>query len=100
MNILEKNKIVTIKLVTGEEIVGKIKLSDSGVIVLDKPVVIMMSPQGLALGSFVPTMDHRDGVAIEAKDIVTLGPSLDTVATEYTNATSSIKTPPKSSLIV
>lgn len=96
----EKDKIVTIKLVTGEEVVGKVKSSNDSSVILDRPVVIMMSPQGLALGAFAPTMDHRDGVELDIKHIITLGPCLDKVATEYTNATSSIKTPPKSSLIV
>ena len=100
MNIPEKDKIVTIKIVTGKEVVGKVKSSDDSSVVLDRPVVIMMSPQGLALGAFVPTMDHKDGVTINKSQIVVIGPSLDKVATEYTSAVSPIKTPPKSSLIV
>ena len=100
MNIPEKDKVITIKVVTGEEIVGKVKSADDNTITLDKPVVIMMSPQGLAFGSFAPTMDHKDGVSIGVKNIITLGPSIDKVAAEYTNATSSIKTPPKSNIIV
>ena len=100
MNIPEKDKVVTIKIVTGEEIVGKVRSADENSVTVDKPVVIMMSPQGLAFGSFAPTMDHKDGISIRTDNIITMGPSLEKVATEYTNATSSIKTPPKSNLIV
>jgi hypothetical protein len=98
--IIEKNKIVTIKLVTGEEIIAKIFDHNENKIIVQKPLVIMMSPQGLAFATFVPTMDHSNNVEIDKNNIIVIGPTNDKVAKEYSNATSPIKTPPKSSLIV
>lgn len=100
MKIPINDTIVTVKLNTGEEVVAKIKEQDELTITLDRPVVIMMSQQGLAFGAFAPTMDHAHGIAINKSAIVTIGTCLDKVSTEYSNAVSPIKTPPKSSLIV
>ena len=100
MKIPENDKIVTIKMNTGEEVVAKIKDQDELTITLDRPVVIMISQQGLAFGAFIPTMESVNGVAINKSAIVAIGPSLDKVSTEYSNAVSPIKTVPKSPLIV
>ena len=56
MKIPNNDNIITIKLVTGEEVVAKLKSTDDTSVTITKPVVIMMSPQGLAFGSFTPTM--------------------------------------------
>jgi hypothetical protein len=100
MKIPENDKIVTIKMNTGEEVVAKIKDQDENTVTMDRPVVIMISQQGLAFGAFIPTMDSANGVPINKSAIVAIGPCLDKVSTEYSNAVSPIKTPPKSSLIV
>jgi len=100
MKIPENNTIATIKINTGEEVVAKIKDQDELTVTLDRPVVIMISQQGLAFGAFIPTMESTNGVAINRSAIVSIGPCLDKVATEYSNAVSPIKTPPKSPLIV
>ena len=100
MKIPEKDTIATIKINTGEEVVARIKDQDEHTVTLDRPVVIMISQQGLAFGSFAPTMESTNGMMLNKSAIVTIGPCLDKVATEYSNAVSPIKTPPKSSLIV
>jgi hypothetical protein len=100
MKIPENDKIVTIKMSTGEEVVAKIKDQDELTLTLDRPVVIMISQQGLAFGAFIPTMESVNGVAINKSAIVAIGPCLDKVSTEYSNAVSPIKTVTKSSLIV
>ncbi len=100
MKIPENDKIVTIKMSTGEEVVAKIKDQDELTLTLDRPVVIMISQQGLAFGAFIPTMESVNGVTINKSAIVAIGPCLDKVSTEYSNAVSPIKTVPKSSLIV
>ena len=100
MKIPENDKIVTIKMSTGEEVVAKIKDQDELTLTLDRPVVIMISQQGLAFGAFIPTMESANGVPINKSAIVAIGPCLDKVSTEYSNAVSPIKTVPKSPLIV
>lgn len=100
MKIPKNNTIATIKINTGEEVVAKIRDQDELTVTLDRPVVIMISQQGLAFGAFAPTMESANGVAINKSAIVAIGTCLDKVSTEYSNAVSPIKTPPKSSLIV
>jgi|TARA_B110000503_G_scaffold68024_1_gene106380 hypothetical protein len=98
--IIEKYDVATLKLVTGEEVVARISDNDGTTITLERPLVILMSPQGLAFGSFVPTMDHSKGVKIDTRNIVAVGPANDKVIAEYKSATSPIKTAPKPGLIV
>jgi len=98
--IIEKYDVATIKLVTGEEVVARISNNDGTTVTIEKPLVILMSPQGLAFGTFLPTMDHSKGIQIDARNIVAVGPANDKVIAEYKNAMSSIKTSPKPALIV
>jgi len=100
MKIPENDKIATIKMSTGEEVVARIKDQDELTLTLDRPVVIMISQQGLAFGAFIPTMESVDGVAINKSAIVAIGPCLEKVSTEYSNAVSPIKTVSKTGLIV
>jgi len=100
MKIPTNDTITTIKISTGEEVVARIKDQDEHTVTLDRPVVIMVSQQGLAFGAFIPTMDSVDGVTINKSAIVGIGPCLDKVATEYSNAVSPIKTVSKTGLIV
>lgn len=94
------NEINTIKLVSGEEIIGKVNSIEENILEITKPLVIMMSPQGLAFGTFCPTLDNKNSLKINAQAVMTGGQTKAEVINEYTKATSSIKTPPKSSLIV
>ena len=97
---IEKNTVVTIKLASGEEVIAKYVGSTESEINVEKPLAIMMSPQGLAFATFAPTMDHSKGVRIARQGIITMGPALDKLATEYANATSPIKTAGKPNLII
>ena len=54
----------------------------------------------LAFGTFVPTMDYKNGIEIDTRNIVVMGPTLEKVVAEYKSATSPIKTAPKPGLIV
>jgi len=97
---IENDKIATLKLVTGEEIIAKVTDHTKEKITIHKPLVIMMSQQGLAFGTFVPTMDQSKGIEIDINNVVVIGYANEKVVNEYNNATSTIKTPPKSNIVV
>jgi hypothetical protein len=97
---IEKDTVTTFKLITGEEVIGRVSNIDGTTVTIDRPLVIMMSQQGLAFGTFVPTMDYKNGVKIDTRNIVAVGPANDKVIAEYKSATSPIKTAPKPGLIV
>ena len=97
------NTVVTIKLASGEELIGRLKEQSEDQqdhYLIEKPLAMMMGPQGLAFATFAPTMDHTGGVKMAKHSIVAIGKTLEKVAAEYSNATSSIKTPPKPNLVV
>jgi hypothetical protein len=99
MHNIEPNSIVTIKLDSGEEVIAKFVVDLENYITIVKPLVIMMGPQGLAFGTWVATMDQDKDINIAKEHIMTIGMTNSRVQTEYTNATSSIKQPPKSNII-
>ena len=99
MHNIEPNSIVTIKLDSGEEVIAKFVVDLEKYVTIVKPLVIMMSPQGLAFGTWVATMDQDKDINISSDHIISMGITNSKVQTEYTNATSSIKTPAKSSII-
>jgi len=80
-------------------VIARVSNIEGTTVTIDRPLVIMMSQQGLAFGTFVPTMDYKNGIEIDTRNIVVMGPALEKVVAEYKNATSPIKTPPKSSII-
>ena len=100
----ENNTVVTIKLASGEELIGRFKEQSvdesNDHYLIEKPLAMMMGPQGLAFATFAPTMDHTGGVKIARQNVVAIGKTLEKVAGEYGNATSQIKTPPKPNLVV
>jgi hypothetical protein len=99
MHDIEPNTIVTIKLDSGEEVIAKFVVDLETYVTIMKPLVIMMSPQGLAFGTWVATMEQDKDINIAKNHIMSIGKTNEKVVTEYTNATSSIKQPPKSKII-
>ena len=99
MHNIEPNSIVTIKLDSGEEVIAKFVVDQESYVTVVKPLVIMMGPQGLAFGTYVATMDHNKDINISKDHIMVMGKVNDKVEAEYVNATSSIKQPPKSTIV-
>lgn len=99
MHNIEPNSIVTLKLDSGEEIIAKFVVDHDSYVTVVKPLVIMMGPQGLAMGIWTATLDQDKDVNISKDHIITMGLTGSKVQDEYTKATSSIAQPSKSKII-
>ena len=104
---LEKNDIVTVKLVTGEELVGKaVKLpADSGVLELAKPFVLGMQQNqqgaiGLGFGPFMFGISDEGTVVIENGTYIVVARARDEIRTAYTKSTTGLEVPPAGAVIV
>ena len=99
MHSLEPNTIVTIKLDSGEEVIAKFVVDLEKYVTILKPLVIMMSPQGLAFGTWVATMEQDKDINVAKEHIISIGKTNNKVVDEYTKATSPIQQPSKNKII-
>tara|TARA_Y100001970_G_C14010290_1_gene738036 strand:+ start:235 stop:537 length:303 start_codon:yes stop_codon:yes gene_type:complete len=99
MSNYKENDIVSLKLVSGEEVLGKFKSGDNGVITIEKPLVMMHGPQGLAFGNFFATARQENGVSITSNQIIADDLTGDKVKDEYIRVTSNVVQAPKPKII-
>ena len=82
--------IVTVKILGGDEVVGRLAAVDNGVIRLNKPHAVMMGQQGFGLAPYVLTAGPDFKIDIKDEHIVCIVKTYDPVAKEYTKQTSGL----------
>lgn len=90
---IKLNDIVTIKMVGGDEVVGKLldeRMMEQ--IELGKPRVVMMSQQGFGLAPYILTADPDGSVYLDRRHVVSVVKTFEPVAKEYIKQTTGIIT--------
>ena len=82
--------IVTVKILGGDEVVGRLAAVDNGVIRLNKPHAVMMGQQGFGLAPYVLTAGPDFKIDIKEEHIVCIVKTFEAVAKEYIKQTSGI----------
>ena len=82
--------IVTIKILGGDEVVGRLAAIEDGCIVVNKPHAVMMGQQGFGLAPYVLTAGPDYKINIKYDHIVCIVKTFKGVADEYTKQTSGI----------
>ena len=88
------NDIVTIKMVGGDEVIGK--LLDENInnhVELGKPLVVMMAQQGFGLAPYILTANPDSSVKLDSRHIISVVKTFDAVAKQYIKQTSNIIVP-------
>lgn len=104
--LVEKQKdltgqVVTILLLSGQEIMGNLVSKTDNEIVISKPRMPIQDKQGMmGLSQIMATADVGAQVTFERDKILCVGPTGDQFAQAYQAATSSVITPAKPSIIV
>ena len=96
----KEGNYVTLKLVSGEEVIAKFKTLASDYISIDKALVLMQGPQGLAFGTFFSTAEQKEPINICKDKITSIANINDKIKTEYERIFSTIKAPDKPKIIV
>ena len=96
----KEGNYVTLKLVSGEEVIAKFKALTSDYISIDKALVLMQGPQGLAFGTFFSTAEQTEPINICKNKITSIANINDKIRTEYERIFSTIKAPEKPKIIV
>jgi len=88
---VEKNDVVTVKLITGEEILGRFEGEDENGLHVSRASVVAANPEG-GLG-LVPWMmsSAPEKITINKSTVVTYAPTVEQIADKFTEATSSIQ---------
>lgn len=90
---IKQNDVVTLKLVGGDEVVGRVVSPLPGnEIEISKPLLVMMSQQGFGLVPYVLTAAPDVKIKIDIKHIVVLTKTYDQVAKEYLKQTTGLIT--------
>jgi len=88
------NDVVTIKLASGEELVGKLQEETDAFVKLKTPLTLVASQQGLGLQQFLFTGDPEGVIKIGQNAITVMTRTVDNFAKLYTERTTGIATPP------
>ena len=88
---LEKNDVITIKLMNGEEILGRFENENDKEIVVSRASVVAANPDG-KMGLVPWLMSARtEKVSINKDTVVAYLPTVEEIAKVFTEATSSIQ---------
>jgi len=97
---IKDGDLVTLKLASGEEVIAKyLSRTDTRYISIEKALVLMQGPQGLAFGTFFSTAKQDEPFNIAIDKLISIAHINDRIAEEYKRVFSTIKTPDKPKII-
>jgi hypothetical protein len=96
----KENEIITIKLSSGEEILCKFLSATENHITVEKGLVLMQGPQGVALGTFFSTADPEKPITVAQQNITATANINPKLKDQYDNVFSKLKTVAKPKLIL
>ncbi len=86
-----ENDTVTIKLVSGEEIIGKFISDDDKIVTLEKPLMLAMSQKGIGMAPVLMTVNPDTKLKFNKTAIVVMAHSDDEIGKQYTFQTTGIQ---------
>jgi hypothetical protein len=82
---------VSVKLISGEEVVGRIGDPTDGTIILTKPMTFIMGPQGLGMVPYMFSAPQDAKIKIKESAIVAIIKTDDNVNKQYIQQTTGLK---------
>lgn len=96
----EKNDIVTFKLSNGDEVVARFDGEDEKNYIVEKPVVVIPSPQGIGLMQALFTGNVEKKISISKSHVMMHSTTVDKMCDHYIQTTTGIQPVTKGSVIV
>ena len=87
---MNKNDVISVKLTTGEEAVGRFDSETDDMITLSKPMSFVHGPQGLGLGPFMFSLSKNSEVTINKATVIAIVKTDDLIKKEYIKQTSGL----------
>jgi len=91
MSDINANDTVSIKLMSGEEIVARFIEHDSDYITVQRPMAIVNLPSGVGLGPFIFTVPQHGEYKIVKNNVVTWAKTEVNMAKKYGEGTTGLK---------
>ncbi len=92
---LESNKVFTFKLNSGEELIAKVVQAGGDFIIIEEPVSIAPTQQGMQMIPSVFTANPKAEFKLNTTSIALYAETDDSVRMKYLEATTGIKVPDK-----
>ena len=89
----KKGDIISIKLVTGEEVVAKFEEETDTDITVNKPMSLQVGPQGVGISQFMLTMDMDSKVTISKQNCLVIVPTRKEMSDQYIQGTTGLAMP-------
>lgn len=87
------NDVVTVKMVGGDEVVGKLTDERTDTYVeLSKPLVVMIGQQGFGLAPYILTAGPEATAQLDRRHIISIVKTFDAVAKQYIKQTTGLIT--------
>lgn len=83
--------IVTLLMVNGEEIVGRLKQEDSTSITIEKPVKIALSPKGIGFAPLCFSIDDASEFTFKSEHVMVKAPTRKEITDPYVQATTGLQ---------
>tara|TARA_R100000482_G_C4975067_1_gene80788 strand:- start:147 stop:452 length:306 start_codon:yes stop_codon:yes gene_type:complete len=96
---IKDGDLVTLKLASGEEVIAKYVSGADSYISIEKALVLMQGPQGLAFGTFFSTAEQNKPINIAKDKITSIAYINEKIQQEYNRVFSKIEVPKKPSII-
>ncbi len=87
----EKDDIVSMKLVNGDEIVAKIVSDDAMSYTIDRPCTVVPSAQGIGLMQSLFTSDVRKAVTVSKQHVMMASETIKEIQNHYIKTTTGIQ---------
>lgn len=84
-------EIVTLKIVTGEELIGKLTEIGDDYYMIHRPLVLVMSPQGLGLQQWTFTANVDKAFKINKDKIIMIAETVKDMSNQYIEGTTGLK---------
>jgi len=102
VNKYKKDDIITLKLVSSEEVITKVVEANEDSFIVAKPMMLIHTPKGVAMSQFLMMQDIDDTIVLPMSQIVAVTKANSVASSQYSQTISSIKVPTpeeKSSII-
>ena len=93
MNNFKPNEVVTLKLLGGDEVIGRFVESNEEQLTLSKPRLIGLTQKGITLMPYVVTLNDESKVNFKNHGVMCVGATITELATEYISQTSGLFIP-------
>jgi len=91
MQTIKPNDTITIKLMSGEEVVGRLVEEKDDMFIVAKPMAIVNMPSGIGLGPYIFTAQPHSSIPIVKQNVVSWCLTESGMARKYAEGTTGLK---------